>query len=112
MIIWLGHQDQRWFRAKTGYLAAARIADLDAVPGWAWDARAAKWEAGWQALVSFVERTGHARVPPGHLEDGFRLGQWVRVQRSWAASGRLTQVRAARLAVLPGWTGCHERLDL
>ena len=29
----------------------------------------------------FVAREGHARVPQGHREDGYRLGQWVTKQR-------------------------------
>jgi Helicase associated domain len=32
-------------------------------------------------LSLFKEREGHCRVPAGHKEKGFRLGQWVTVQR-------------------------------
>jgi hypothetical protein len=54
-------------------------------PGVAWDLRYAK-------LLSFVRRTGHARVPERHVEEGVQLGQWVRTQRrlhrSWEAAAR------------------------
>src|SRR5262249_53721222 len=52
-------------------------------------------------LVRFVEREGHARVPQAHVEDGYRLGQWVSHQRRRRA--RLTADQARRLAALPGW---------
>lgn len=91
-------------RRKSGGLAPARIADLDAVDGWAWDARDAKWQAGFGALQAYVARTGSAsRLPAGHLESGYRLGQWVGVQRSALRRGRLSKERAARLASVPGW---------
>ena len=49
-----------------------------------------------------VEREGHARVPAGHVEAGFRLGQWVKVQRR--SHPTMSADRAARLEALPGWT--------
>ena len=48
------------------------------LPGWTWDANEAAWEEGFAHLQRFVEREGHARVPPRYREeDGFRLGEWV-----------------------------------
>jgi superfamily II DNA or RNA helicase len=79
-----------------------RDARLAAIPGWAWDAQEAAWEEGFAHLLKFVEREGHARVPRGWGENGYRLGQWVIVQRSRRKT--LDQQQQARLEALPGWT--------
>ncbi len=87
-----------------GRLAADRVARLEALPGWTWDARAVNWENGFNHLCRFVEREGHARVPQAYMEDGFRLGQWVGQQRSYYGARRLAADRVARLGAVPGWT--------
>ena len=79
-----------------------RDSRLEALPGWVWDTNEAAWEDGFAHLVSFVEREGHARVPRGWDENGYRLGQWVIVQRSRRKT--LDQKRLARLEALPDWT--------
>ena len=55
-------------------------------------------------LEQFVQRERHARVPVGHREDGYRLGQWMDVQRRLDREGRLDRERCTRLEALPGWT--------
>ena len=40
------------------------------------------WEKGVAALKQFKSREGHCRVPTGHEEGSFKLGGWVRRQRS------------------------------
>jgi hypothetical protein len=42
---------------------------------------AERWDRGYAALVRFVEREGHAKVPRNHVEDGAMLGRWVSYQR-------------------------------
>jgi len=54
--------------------------------------------------MRFVEREGHARVPQSWREDGYRLGQWVGVQRSDFKKGQLGEARRERLEGLPGWS--------
>jgi hypothetical protein len=54
---------------------------LDALD-FVWDPLAAQWEEGCRSLEIFRQREGHCRVPHDHREHGFRLGQWVSVQRS------------------------------
>ena len=66
------------------------------------------WENGFAALGQFADREGHANVPSSHLEDGFRLGQWVISQRSRKDSSSLDQIN--RLEALPSWT--WDNLDL
>ena len=39
------------------------------------------WNRGIAALLAFIEREGHCAVPRHHRERGYRLGQWVAVQR-------------------------------
>jgi len=57
-----------------------RIKRLDEV-GFIWDLNVWLWEEGFNALVMFKAREGHCRVVINHLEDSFKLGQWVRTQR-------------------------------
>jgi len=53
---------------------------LDAL-GFIWDVLTTKWEEGIHFLEIFRQREGHCRIPQNHREQGFRLGQWVSVQR-------------------------------
>ena len=50
--------------------------------GFVWDPFEVQWEEGCRSLAIFRQREGHCRVPKSHHEQGFRLGQWVGVQRS------------------------------
>ena len=54
---------------------------LDAI-GFVWDMSDALWEDGFSSLKKYWEREGHCRVPQRKVEDGFRVGQWVAVQRA------------------------------
>jgi len=73
---WVGVQ-----RVTQDKLPPDRRQRLDAL-GFVWDARTASWEEGFRYLESFHQRDGHCRVPKSHLEQGYRLGQWVGVQRT------------------------------
>jgi hypothetical protein len=84
-------------------------ARLEALPGWTWDPYAEDWEQGFVHLQHFVKREGHARVPAGYREDGFRLGQWVGVQRSAFRNERLDAARRRRLDGLPDGFGTRGR---
>ena len=81
----------------------AELARLEALPGWVWNPLDANWEAGFSHLERFATREGHTRVPASCVEDGYRLGQWVKTQRVTYRAGRLSGERAARLEALPGW---------
>ena len=88
---------------RRGQLPAERISPLEALPGWVWDPWDANWEVGFSHLERFATREGHTRVPAGYVEDGYRLGQWVKTQCVTYRAGRLSGERAARLKALPGW---------
>ena len=72
----------RWVarqRAQRDAMAPARIALLEAVPGWSWEAdlRRAIAEAHLVLLRAFAAREGHALVPKDHVEAGVPLGTAV-----------------------------------
>jgi superfamily II DNA or RNA helicase len=95
-------KQRQFYRA--GKLDARREALLVALPGWVWSVQEAAWEEGFAHLLTFLRREGHARVPWGHVEDGFKLFKWVRGQRQSHARRAVDPKRAARLSALPGWT--------
>jgi hypothetical protein len=82
---------------------------LEALPGWSWSPQAdrlvALWEKSFAKLKQFTEREGHSQVPGSyHSEDGYELGNWVRIQRVKKNDGSLLdRDRQQRLEALPGW---------
>ena len=73
---WVGEQ-----RKKKDQMSADKRQKLEAL-GFVWDASMDAWEEGFNKLEVFRVREGHCRVPTSFLENGYRLGQWVGVQRS------------------------------
>ncbi|MFI7274518.1 Helicase associated domain protein [Streptomyces sp. NPDC049879] len=70
------------------------------------------WARGWAKLKAYVEREGNARVPYGHREGAFPLGQWVAEQRRAFAAGQMSSRRAARLEKLGMvWSVADERFQ-
>lgn len=98
---WVGEQRNRHTR---GDLDVDRAARLEALPGWSWDPLSDTWERHFAALLGFVAREGHARVPTDHLEAGLPLASWVIRHRQEHKTGRVPPDRVKRLEVLPGWT--------
>lgn len=99
---WVDVQRQR---RRRGSITDEQLRRLEALPGWSWNRQVSAWDDGYARLLEFVEREGHARVPRGHRDDdGFRLGQWVNVQRACGRRGELPNERARRLESLVGWT--------
>jgi len=82
-------------------LSPGRRERLDQVPGWVWSIVDARWENAFGLLLSYVTRMGDALVPVDYVEGDFRLGQWVRGQRS--RRERLEPERRSRLEAVPGW---------
>ncbi|MFD7436048.1 Helicase associated domain protein [Streptomyces sp. NPDC059861] len=70
------------------------------------------WARGWAALKRYTEREGHARVPYGHKEGAYPLGQWIAEQRRAYGAGQLTGRRATRLEKLGMvWSLTDERFQ-
>ena len=99
--MWVSNQRVA-FRA--GKLSRDRVEQLEALPGWVWDAVTQRWEAGFAAASAYAAEHGHTRILKSHVtSDGYRLGQWVGVQRRAFREGKLPADRVARLEALPGW---------
>ena len=62
-----------------------------------------RWERMFALLKQFHEREGHYDMPILHIEDGKKLGYWIRNQRSWRKAGKLQSVRVERLSELDGF---------
>lgn len=89
-------------RRNRDELSHARQMRLEAMPNWTWDVLAEKWELGFKNLELYSKNEGNCVVPKTYLTaDGYRLGQWVAVQRT--TQTLLTDEQRERLQVLPGW---------
>ena len=49
--------------------------------GFVWDVLEYQWEEGFSYLTRFKEKYGDCLVPNAYRLDGYKLGQWVIVQR-------------------------------
>ncbi|MCP4675522.1 MAG: hypothetical protein GY854_08455 [Deltaproteobacteria bacterium] len=77
-------------------------AAFERLPDWIWSVQDARWKEKYELLLRYVEREGFATVSHTHMEEGQRLGQWVRIQRR--SHNRMSAARKAALERLPGWT--------
>jgi superfamily II DNA or RNA helicase len=84
---------QRQSRDKLSTERKGRLDEL----GFVWDPHEADWEEGFSYLKAYTEREGHCRVPISHVEDSFRLGEWVGTQRQRRRKARISHERIQRL---------------
>ena len=70
-----------------------------------------RWTEAFALLLAFKRREGHCRVPRHHIERGFRLGQWVAVQRYWHRIHCLVAERERRLEKSKMFRVRKRRLD-
>lgn len=84
-------------------LSEGRIKELEELDGWLWNSNEARFSFGYEKLVAYV-RSQHS-IPniSTVLTDGFRLGQWVGVQRSSYSNKKLSKERKDKLEEIPGW---------
>ena len=96
-------------RSEVELILSERKAQLEALPGWTWNALSDRWEDGFRHLSDFAQREGHAGVKQGFVaEDGYRLGSWAQNQRAWRE--KMSKERASRLETLPGWRWATDSL--
>jgi len=104
---WVVRQRAEYRRGK---LPPERKKAFDQVPGWTWDTNESRWQKGFAHLRDYIKAKGDALVPATYkTENGFRLGQWVRVNRKAIQERRLCKERRKALEQLVEWTwGHHE----
>lgn len=82
---------------KRGILPGVQVSQLEALPGWLWNARKDPWPANFDRLQAHLAQ--HGNIPRTGA-----VGDWVTRQRTAYASGQLSAGRAELLEVLPGWS--------
>ncbi|NKS71717.1 hypothetical protein GS531_00565 [Rhodococcus hoagii] len=89
---------------KAGKLSPERIAQLEAFPGWEWNAGTLTWAKGMQLLYVWATAHGHTNVPASETVDGHKLGTWVAARRRERSRGKMGIVKVAELESIPHWT--------
>ena len=97
---WVSRRRTEYRRKKLG---REHIKILANIPRWTWNAREERFQRALQALRAFAAREGHARVPKDHVEEGYRLGNWVDTQRQAFRRKQLDREYVRLLDVVPGW---------
>jgi superfamily II DNA or RNA helicase len=98
-------------RKKIGTLSDEWCELFNDLNGWSWTpANELSWDRAVEHLRNFQEREGHSNVPQYHIEQGFKLGQWVANQRNAYRRGTIKTDRKNKLEEQPGWT--WDRNDL
>ncbi|MCP4674211.1 MAG: hypothetical protein GY854_01560 [Deltaproteobacteria bacterium] len=82
-------------------MPAKHKAAFERLPDWIWSVQDARWKEKYELLLRYVEREGLVVISRTHMEEGQRLGQWVRIQRR--SYKRMSAARKAALERLPGW---------
>ncbi|MEU6189654.1 Helicase associated domain protein [Nocardia sp. NPDC047038] len=90
-------------RQKQDRLSPGRRAKLENLPGWAWSPHDARWDSTYEVLREYIKEYNTSRVPYDRRYKGAKLGNWVSVQRSNYAKGKLSAERQHRLEKLTGW---------
>lgn len=100
---WTGVQ-----RRSKDSLSEERKAKLESLEGWHWaihqpNVVSKQWDKGFEELRKFATATGDCAVAGTYkLEDGFKLGLWVKTQRR--NEGRLTNEQRNKLESLRNWS--------
>ena len=95
--IWICGQRDAYAK---GRLTEAQIKSLEEL-GMSWDRSESKWEQGYNACLKYVREHGDVNtITESYQFEGFRLGQWLRTQRTRYGDGKLSKERTERLEAL------------
>jgi len=87
-----------------GSLGAARVAELERLPGRGWGVRALRFQEGLALLRAHREATGSASPDELYVHpSGFTLGARVGRVRSLHRVGALSPERVEQVQAVPGW---------
>ena len=96
---WVGEQRKDY---KNSCLPLDRAKRLELIDDWTWYVLDEQWDAAFNELVKFQKERKTTLVPHRYqLEDGFKLGQWVTVQRR--KKDELSPEKVAKLNSIEGW---------
>ena len=97
--------NQRAFKVRgSTQLTPEREQRLNDLPGWEWEGRDAAWKMGWRYAQDYRAEKGHIRPRAREMFKGFKIGQWVNVQRTIKVQGKLSDERIQLLEQIDGWT--------
>lgn len=95
--IWISGQRDAYAK---GRLTAGQIESLESL-GMSWDRSDSKWETGYAYCRRYVREGGDVNAVPEDFSYGdFRVGAWLRTQRSRYTNGKLSKERIAKLDAL------------
>jgi superfamily II DNA or RNA helicase len=89
---------------KRGTLSPERIARLESIPEWVWDARDGLWKQNYDLLAEYGRQSGDTTLPTTVVYQGRDLGSWARTQRIFRDKGTLSAERIELLEALPNWS--------
>lgn len=90
-------------RANRQYLSDEKIAKLEKLPNWTWDAFEHKWNEAFNILKLEIENCDISDITLKYkTANGFELGSWVGEQRK--KSSNLSDERKSKLDSLRNWT--------
>jgi hypothetical protein len=91
-------------RHTRGILTAHQVTTLNALPGWVWGEREARFHHGLALLRAYQQETGSASPTQFYIHPcGFTLGAWVGRVRTLHRTGALPPDRIHALQAIPGW---------
>lgn len=94
------------YKERAPSMTAERVARLESLPGWTWNARGDMWWRSFDVLSRYVGAYGHAAPKGFELFEGVQIGKWVQKQRvAIGGSGdrKIQPEQVTLLRDLPGW---------
>ena len=85
---------------------------LERLPGWEWDADAARWVQGMAVAHQYVQSAGGLESVDRDTRVGaFQLGHWIQRCREDYRAGTMPGARSAALEALPGWSWKQQSME-